>query len=127
MRRSGLMRFRVVSALAVIAAVLVFGGIMEGHAVLKESNPAANSKVKGPDVPIMLRYNVRIDAKLSKLQLLHPDSSTSDLTIEAQKSPDTLNAKATGLTPGAYRIRWQVLAPDGHITRGEIPFTVTGS
>jgi hypothetical protein len=75
----------------------------------------------------MLKYNVRIDAKLSKLQLLHPDNSTSFLTIEAQTSPDTLNAKATGLTPGAYRIRWQVLAPDGHITRGEISFTVTGS
>jgi len=30
-----------------------------------------------------------------------------------------------GLAAGAYRLRWQVLASDGHITRGEIPFTVT--
>jgi methionine-rich copper-binding protein CopC len=28
------------------------------------------------------------------------------------------------LAPGDYRLRWQVLAYDGHITRGEIPFTV---
>ena len=62
-----------------------------------------------------------------KLQLLNPENSTSNLVIEPQASPDTLTAKATGLKPGAYRIRWQVLAPDGHITRGEIPFTVTGS
>lgn len=75
----------------------------------------------------MLKYNVRIDAKLSKLQLLNPDASSTDLPIEAQTSPDTLNAKATGLKPGEYTIRWQVLAPDGHITRGAIPFTVTGS
>jgi copper resistance protein C len=101
--------------------------VLEGHAILKESNPAINGKVSGPDVPIMLKYNVRIDPKLSKLQLLHPDNSTSDLAIDGQPSPDTLNSKATGLKPGAYRIRWQVLAPDGHITRGEVPFTVTGS
>ena len=31
-------------------------------------------------------------------------------------------SKLTGLKPGAYAIRWQVLAPDGHISRGEIPF-----
>jgi hypothetical protein len=110
-----------------IGALFLLSGIIEGHAILRETSPAANSKVAGPDVPIMLKYNVRIDAKLSKLQLLHPDNSTSFLTIEAQTSPDTLNAKATGLTPGPYRIRWQVLAPDGHITRGEISFTVTGS
>lgn len=119
--------FRVAFGILTIGGLLLLGGLIEGHAILKETRPAANSKVAGPDVPIMLKYNVRIDAKLSKLQLLHPDNSTSDLTIEAQTSPDTLNAKANGLTPGAYRIRWQVLAPDGHITRGEIPFTVTGS
>jgi copper resistance protein C len=127
MKRSGLTKIRVFFAIAMVGALLLLGGFLEGHAVLKESHPAANSKVAGPDVPIMLKYNVRIDAKLSKLQLLNPDNSTSDLTIEAQTSPDSLNSKATGLKPGSYRIRWQVLAPDGHITRGEIPFTVAGS
>jgi copper resistance protein C len=112
---------------AMVMVVLLTARFLEAHAILKESHPAANSKVAGPDVPILLKYNVRIDAKLSKLQLLNPDNSTSDLKIEAQTAADTLTANATGLKPGAYRIRWQVLAPDGHITRGEVPFTVTGS
>jgi methionine-rich copper-binding protein CopC len=127
MSRGKLLNLRVISVLAALAFVLLVGRTLEGHAVLKESHPAANSKVAGPDVPVMLKYNVRIDAKLSKLQLLNPDTSSTELKIEAQTSPDTLNAKATGLKPGEYKIRWQVLAPDGHITRGEIPFTVTGS
>jgi len=29
-----------------------------------------------------------------------------------------------GLVRGAYKLRWQVLAADGHITRGEISFEV---
>jgi copper resistance protein C len=127
MKRSRLITFRVLSGIAVFGMLFFVAGIIEGHAVLKESSPAANSKVKGPDVPIMLKYNVRIDAKLSKIQLLNPDNAVSDLKIEAQSSPDTVNATATGLKPGAYTIRWQVLAPDGHITRGAVPFTVTGS
>jgi methionine-rich copper-binding protein CopC len=28
------------------------------------------------------------------------------------------------LSAGGYTIRWQALASDGHITRGEIPFVV---
>jgi methionine-rich copper-binding protein CopC len=28
------------------------------------------------------------------------------------------------LKPGAYKLQWQVLAPDGHITRGVVPFSV---
>ncbi len=32
---------------------------------------------------------------------------------------------ATDLRPGDYTVRWQVLAVDGHITRGDVPFTVT--
>ena len=116
------------AALAIFALFLLLpSGSVLGHAVLKESHPAANGNVSGPDVPIMLKYNARIDAKLSKLQLLHPDNTTSDLKIQDQTSADTLNAKATALKPGAYRILWQVLAPDGHITRGEVPFTVVGS
>ncbi|HTQ97832.1 MAG TPA: copper resistance CopC family protein [Candidatus Acidoferrum sp.] len=127
MRGNRLTIFRTTCGIAIAAALLIFVGILEAHAILKESNPAPNSKVNGPDVPMTLKYNVRIDPKLSKIQLLNPDNSVSDLVIGAQTSPDTLNSKATGLKPGAYKIRWQVLAPDGHITRGEVPFTVVGS
>ena len=77
-----------------------------------------------PDVPVKLTFNVRVDAARSKLQLLMPDAATVELPIVKWSSPDTLVSKLTGLKPGAYAIRWQVLAPDGHISRGEIPFTV---
>jgi len=107
-----------------LALLLFAARIADSHAVLKSSSPAANATVAGPDVPITLIFNVRIDAARSKLQLLHPDSSVTDLVLEKSSSPDRLTSKATGLVPGGYTIRWQVLAPDGHITRGEIPFSV---
>jgi len=66
----------------------------------------------------------RIDAARSRLTLVDPDGSSQPLEISAQDPPNTISAQAKGLRPGAYRLRWQVLASDGHITRGEIPFTV---
>ena len=38
--------------------------------------------------------------------------------------PDLLTGRAE-LVPGSYVLHWQVLAVDGHITRGDVPFTVT--
>ena len=98
--------------------------LADAHAILKDSSPSPNSTVAGPDVPLKLQFNVRVDAARSKLQLVNPENAIVDLAAEKQNSPDTLSAKMTGLKPGAYKIRWQVLAPDGHITRGEIPFRV---
>jgi methionine-rich copper-binding protein CopC len=92
------------------------------HAILLESTPAANSSVVGPDIPIKLRFNVRIDATRSRITLVRPDASVQTLVISKGTSADILASQARGLTPGEYRIRWQALASDGHITRGEIPF-----
>jgi len=109
------------------AAALLIDVSAEAHAVLMESAPALKSAVPGPAVPIKLRFNVRIDALRSRLTLIHPDGSAQVLEISKKTAADTLEAQATGLAAGAYRLRWQVLASDGHITRGEIPFTVTAS
>jgi methionine-rich copper-binding protein CopC len=112
--------------LAVGAALLIVAPAA-AHAVLLESTPALKSTVSGPDVPIKLRFNVRIDALRSRLTLIHPDGSAQALEISKQTPADTLSAEASGLAAGTYRLRWQVLASDGHITRGEIPFTVAPS
>jgi len=97
---------------------------LNAHAVLKSSSPAAGSIIDGPDVPVTLTFNVRVDAARSRLELLLPDANTIPFAVAKQPSPDTLASKLNGLKSGAYTIRWQVLAPDGHISRGEIPFTV---
>ena len=95
------------------------------HAILLESSPSINTTVVGPSIPIKLRFNVRIDATRSRLTLVSPDASTQLLAISKDAPADILASQAQGLIPGEYRIRWQVLASDGHITRGEIPFKVT--
>ncbi len=110
-----------------IGGLLLLASAAGAHAILLEANPAANSTVHGPNLSVRLRFNSRIDGGRSKLTLVRPDGSSNDLKIQDQASPDTLSSEATALKPGAHRIRWQVLAADGHITRGEIPFTVAAN
>jgi methionine-rich copper-binding protein CopC len=96
------------------------------HAILMDSVPAVNATAKGPDIAFDLRFNSRIDHKRSRLTLTLPDQSQQVLPIAEDSAEDRLDTKAT-LSPGAYTLRWQVLAIDGHITRGDVPFIVGGN
>jgi hypothetical protein len=94
------------------------------HAILMESKPAANSAVQGSELPIWLRFNVRVDGSRSRLQLMGPDGSSIPLQAAKQTAPNILESRAAGLKSGGYKLHWQVLASDGHISRGEVDFTV---
>ncbi len=98
--------------------------VASAHAVLEESAPPAGASVRPGDVDLKFRYNSRIDRARSRLTLIRPDHSRETVSITADGPPDIIAAHLD-LTPGAYVVRWQVLAVDGHITRGDVPFTVT--
>ena len=113
--------------ISILSTLLLLTGLSNlawAHAILMESTPKLHATVTGPDVPIQLRFNVRIDGSRSRLHLLAPDGSLHTLSLAKQYTPDILQSRATGLKPGAYKLRWQVLASDGHISSGEVPFTV---
>ena len=94
-----------------------------GHAILLESQPAAKSAVAAGRTRIVLRFNSRIDAARSRLEL-RGGGAVVPLRL-GDAGPDTLTAEAD-LVPGAWVVRWQVLAVDGHITRGDVPLVVKG-
>lgn len=95
------------------------------HALVVESSPAIDGSVAGPQIEISLRFNSRLDHQRSRLTLIDADGTQHRLTLSQDSAPDMLQAKATGVSPGTHKLRWQVLAIDGHITRGDIPFRVT--
>ena len=97
----------------------------EAHAILEGSEPAAGAHVPSGPVALKLRFNSRIDRERSRLTLTRPDQTKAAIPIDPAGPPDLLTATVT-LTQGDYVVRWQVLAIDGHITRGDVPFTVTG-
>lgn len=115
--RAGLMAVVAVALMAVPRAAWA-------HAVLVHSSPAIDAIVEGPDVAVSMKFSSRVDGARSTMLLSNSDGQSKPLTIEHQSAPDTLTARAAHLGPGRYAVHWQVLATDGHVTRGEIPFRV---
>lgn len=95
-----------------------------GHAVLVSATPGVSQVISGPDVPMTLRFNTRVDARRSALTLVDPGGHSQSLHIVEDAPPDKLVSEAKGLKAGSYVLLWQVLATDGHITRGELHFRV---
>ena len=93
------------------------------HAILAQSTPHHAGRLGAGVQTLTLRFNSRLDLARSRLTLLRPDKSAEVLAL-LPGSDDVLSA-SVALAPGAHVVRWQVLALDGHITRGEVPFTVT--
>lgn len=97
------------------------------HALVTESEPAVGATLAdGPPPRVRLRFNSRIDRARSRLVLHGPDGGQTPLPLASGNDPTLLEARTDIVpwAPGAWRLRWQVLALDGHITRGDVSFTL---
>ena len=108
---------------AALAVLLAGTDAALAHAILVESHPAIGASVTPGPVAIALRYNSRIDRGRSRVSLTRPDHSDAVLPI-APSSPEDALDTTIELAAGKYVLHWQVLATDGHITRGDVPFVV---
>jgi methionine-rich copper-binding protein CopC len=114
---------RLLHPLLIAASLIAAAPAAMAHAILVDSTPAPNGHVPAGKLAITFRYNSRIDTSRSKLTLTAPDGSETRLDVADGPAPALLVAQTT-VAPGDYTLRWQVLATDGHITRGSVPFTV---
>jgi methionine-rich copper-binding protein CopC len=105
-------------------AVMAAAPRADAHAVIVDSTPAANATIAPGALDIALHYNSRIDHRRSRLTLIGADGVPRPIAIAPDGPADVVAGRATDLAPGQYRLRWQVLAVDGHLTRGDIPFSV---
>ncbi len=115
---------RNLAALAVLGMVAAMPLPVLAHAVVVTAQPALDQQVPAGPLDVRLEFNSRIDKERSRLQLTLPDGTRTDVPIVPDGEPNVLTAQVPSLGSGAYTLRWQVLAVDGHITRGDIPFTV---
>ena len=101
---------------------LLLPGAAQAHAILIDSQPAARGTAAPGTEHFVLRFNSRVDHGRSRLAL-RTGGGEQVLRVAPAGADDVLETQAD-LAPGDYVLRWQVLAVDGHITRGDVPFQV---
>ena len=114
-------------ACALCAALLASNpGAASAHAIILESEPTAGATLAEPPARIYLRFNSKLEKRLSSVRLLAADGRPVPLPAVAEdgEMPDRIVLPLGKLRAGAYVIRYKVLAADGHITEGALRFAV---
>jgi methionine-rich copper-binding protein CopC len=104
--------------------LLALASSAHAHSLLLESAPAADALLGAPPPEISLRFNNRIEKKLSTVRLLDERGGARPLTMLADGPADRLTATVPSLDPGAWRVEWRVLSTDGHVVSGRFSFRV---
>ena len=115
-----------------LAATLALSGPLAlplhaaAHAIVLESEPARDAKLAEPPPRIYLRFNSKIEKRLTRVSISATDGRAVPLPVVADGSqaPDRISLPLAPLRAGAYVIRYKVLAADGHITEGALRFSV---
>jgi methionine-rich copper-binding protein CopC len=112
--------------LALLLATIVSTPVpsAEAHSLLIFSSPAPGAVVKASPSLVVLRFNNRIEKRLSRVRLVDDRGriASAPITQADDETPDSLLAVVPPLAPGAWRVEWQVFSTDGHVVSGTYGF-----
>jgi copper resistance protein C len=109
---------------AIVAFVLALAPVAHAHSLLLSSVPQADAVVNGA-AAVALRFNNRIEKKLSQIRLVSPRGEAQPLIVRTDGALDALEAPLPALAAGRYRVDWRVLSTDGHVVSGTFAFSVS--
>ena len=115
---------RAVAALGALLALVLPPAPVAGHSLLLESSPGVNTTLLSAPTELRLRFNNRIEKRLSRLRLVNERGQARELAVAPDGAADWLTAPLSPIGPGRYRVEWQVLSTDGHVVSGRFTFTV---
>lgn len=107
------------AALALLAATPA-----GAHSLLLSATPPSNAVLKSSPPYVVLRFNNRIEKRLSRVRLVdeHGAAAVAPTASARDEGSQTLVAAVPPLAPGAWRVEWQVFSTDGHVVSGSYGF-----
>ncbi len=96
------------------------------HVTLRASEPGGGETVKAPGRLVLL-FDGPVDRSTSWVLLVGPRQTKIILGYPRPGgSPESLEYGLPLLMPGAWEVRWSVVASDGHRVEGVVKLTVSG-
>jgi len=104
-------------------ALLLSPSVADAHAYIDQSAPIQESEIKESPTQIRVQFSENIDTNLSSLTLLDAAGNTIPGTKEGL-GDNGLVLHIKPLQDGVYKVVWQVLSVDTHVTEGSYRFAV---
>jgi methionine-rich copper-binding protein CopC len=115
-----------VSLVLPLLGVTVRPVLVESHAVLVKSVPAARAVLSRPPGRVQLWFSERLEPAFSSASVWSASGKQVD-NRDASVSPDDpkeLSVSLGTLEAGTYTVRCRILSVDGHVVEANFPFTI---
>jgi methionine-rich copper-binding protein CopC len=108
-----------------LSALLILnaGALAEAHAFLDRAEPRVGSTIPSAPRELSLWYTQNLEAAFSSVAVTDSSGTRVDQG-KPQIAGNVMHVGLKSLTPGSYRVRWQVLSVDTHTTQGSFTFQV---
>jgi methionine-rich copper-binding protein CopC len=111
--------------LAVALSSAMLAGPCMAHAKLESSSPAKDAHLAQAPKTLTLTFNEA--AQVGTLKLVGGNKEIPITVNKSAKARTSFSFPLPTLAPGSYVVQWSaVAADDGHVTRGNFTFSITG-
>ena len=120
-----MIRKQIISAMAFVAVVLFFCvQTVWAHAYLNESTPRAEEQLTTVPTELNLLFTEAVETKLSLVELIGAAGESYILkNMNSETISNELRFEMPVISADVYRVVWQALSVDGHVTQGEYRFS----
>ena len=112
------------AASAVLLALAAVPGVVRGHAYPMIVVPPDGATLREPPREIRMHFTEGLEMEFCRIVVKSADGEIFSQGKLRRLADDTVAIDLKPLRPGAYRVEWQVLSVDTHVTDGVLRFTV---
>ena len=106
--------------------ILISVARIDAHAFIQKAEPGVGSTVGTPPNEVKIRFTEKIEATLSRIQVLDASGKEVDKRDVHVDHFDgaLLHVSLPWLGAGTYKVFWRVVSIDTHVTNGDFTFRV---
>ncbi|WP_169445411.1 copper resistance protein CopC [Paenibacillus terrigena] len=117
-------KFHIGWLVCVMVLFVLFPQGVDAHAQIQRSSPAAESELSGAPREIRITYTENINGDLSTATLWTESGGSVSVKLSTENDNVLILTPSSDLADGVYKVKWQVLSVDTHVTEGSFRFAV---
>ncbi|WP_314586373.1 CopD family protein [Paenibacillus terrigena] len=117
-------KFHIGWLVCVMVLFVLFPQGVDAHAQIQRSSPAAESELSSAPREIRITYTENINGDLSAATLWTESGDSVSVKLSTENDNVLILTPSSDLADGVYKVKWQVLSVDTHVTEGSFRFAV---